>query len=283
MERAISAGGMGEVYRGLDQESKMVVAIKRMLLQSDDSQGEQQVDESGLSINYHKERFLKEFEILQSLDFPGIPRCLASFYRDGRAYIVMEFIDGTDLEKEVRDLSGLAGVRMEPRRAVEYVIQVCRILEHLHGIRPNPIVHRDVKPANILIDESKDTVALTDFSIAKVKDGVRQTTAGVVLGTVEYMAPELFEGQSANPRIDLYAVGVILYELLTGVLPFKGKTNTEIITAQLLHMPAHPRIYNPDLPDGLVQIAYVALQKNPQNRFATAAEMRDSLLAHAFT
>jgi len=186
----------------------------------------------------------------------------------------MECLSPRTLQSVIDETKGPFPVK----RIVKILEQLLSALDHAHS---QGVIHRDVKPGNILIDESRDTIALTDFSIAKVKDGIRLTSTGVLLGTVEYMAPELFEGQAADPRADLYAVGVILYELLTGVPPFRGKTTAEVIKSQLLHLPAHPKTFNPSVPDWLVQMNFILLQKNPEHRFASARDVRNNLLEYS--
>lgn len=219
-------------------------------------------------------RFQTEARVASGLVHPNIIRVLDINHQDGLVYLAMEFGGRKNLQAVLDETKGPLPVP----RTLRILEQLLLALEHAHS---QGVIHRDVKPANVLVNEPNDHLALTDFSIAKVKDDIRVTSVGVVLGTIEYMAPELFDGQIADCRADLYAVGVILYEMLTGVLPFKGRTNAEVIRAQLLQFPPDPRSINPQAPDSLVQLAFVALQKEPENRYPTATAMLQAL--HTFT
>jgi serine/threonine protein kinase len=222
------------------------------------------------------QRFQMEAKVASSLRHPNIIQVTDICLTDGLVYLVMECLSPRSLQTVIDETKGPFPIK----RIVLILEQLLSALDHAHS---NGIIHRDVKPGNILIDESRDSIALTDFSIAKVKDGIRLTSTGVLLGTVEYMAPELFEGHTADARADLYAVGVILYELLTGVPPFRGKTTAEVIKSQLLHLPAHPKTYNPNVPDWLVQMNFILLQKNPEHRFSSARDVRANLLEYSQT
>ena len=220
------------------------------------------------------QRFQMEAKVASSLRHPNIIQVTDICVSDGLVYLVMECLSPRSLQTVIDETKGPFPIK----RIVLILEQLLSALDHAHS---HGVIHRDVKPGNILIDESRDSIALTDFSIAKVKDGIRLTSTGVLLGTVEYMAPELFEGQAADARADLYAVGVILYELLTGVPPFRGKTTAEVIKSQLLHLPAHPKTYNPNVPDWLVQMNFILLQKNPEHRFSSARDVRANLLEYS--
>ncbi len=218
-------------------------------------------------------RFKNEARLASSLQHPNITRVTDINHSDGLVYLVMDYGGPHNLqsvlEKHKRPLP--------TPRVVRILDQLLAAVEYAHQ---HHVVHRDLKPANILVNDPNDHLSLTDFSIAQVKDGIRLTSVGVILGTVEYMAPELFEGESAGFPADLYAVGVILYEMLTGVLPFQGRTNAEVIRAQLLQFPPNPQTINPTAPDALVQLAFIALQKEPDKRFSSATAMREAFLSH---
>lgn len=216
-------------------------------------------------------RFQMEARVASSLRHQNIIQVIDICCSDGLVYLVMELHGPRSLQDIIDHRRGPFPVGY----IVNVLEQLLSALDHAHA---HGVVHRDVKPGNILVDEKKQSIALTDFSVAKVKDGIRITSLGTVLGTVEYMAPELFEGHSADPRVDIYAVGVILYEMLTGVPPFRGKTTAEIIRAQLLTLPANPQSLNPEVPDWLAQINFIALQKNPEHRYPSAQAMRQNLL-----
>ncbi len=217
-------------------------------------------------------RFKNEARLASSLQHPNITRVTDINHSDGLVYLVMDYGGPHNLqsvlEKNRRP--------MATARVVRILDQLLAAVEYAHQ---HHVVHRDLKPANILVNDPNDHLSLTDFSIAQVKDGIRLTSVGIILGTVEYMAPELFEGESAGFPADLYAIGVILYEMLTGVLPFQGRTNAEVIRAQLLQFPPNPQTLNPQAPDALVQLAFVALQKEPGKRYVSATAMREAFLA----
>lgn len=219
-------------------------------------------------------RFQMEAKVASTLRHQNIIPVLDICCSDGLVYLVMELHGPRSLQDIIDHHRGPFPLRY----IVNVLEQLLSALDHAHT---HGVVHRDVKPGNILVNEKSGSIALTDFSVAQVKDGIRITSLGTVLGTVEYMAPELFEGHSAEPRVDIYAVGVILYEMLTGVPPFRGKTTAEIIRAQLLTLPANPQSLNPEVPDWLAQINFIALQKNPELRYATARAMRQNLLQFA--
>ena len=220
------------------------------------------------------QRFLMEAKVASSLRHPNIIQVTDICISDGLVYLVMECLSPRTLQAVLDETSD----PLPLKRVVTILEQLLSALDHAHS---NGIVHRDVKPGNIIIDEKRDTIALTDFSIARVKDGNLRTTEGVLMGTVEYMAPELFEGHPADPRADMYAVGVILYQLLTGVPPFRGRNMAEVIKSQLLTLPENPRSYNPDVPDWLAEMDFFLLQKNPDHRFSSAREVRSSLLKYS--
>ncbi|MBN9419538.1 hypothetical protein ABS71_13645 [bacterium SCN 62-11] len=259
--KELGRGSVGRVYLGRHTSWDLTYAIKILA-------PEVIKDASVL------QRFQMEAKVASSLRHPNIIQVVDICVSDGFVFLVMECMSP-------RSLQTLIDEQKRPftnKRIISILEQLLSALEHahLHGI-----VHRDVKPGNILIDESKDNIALTDFSIAKVKDGARMTSTGVLLGTVEYMAPELFEGFSADPRADMYAVGVILYELMTGIPPFRGRNTAEVVKAQLLTLPAHPKTYNPHVPDWLVELDFLLLQKNPDHRLSSARDVRNQLLAYS--
>ena len=214
-------------------------------------------------------RFKSEARLASSLQHPNITRVIDISHSEGFVYLVMEYGGPHNLQF----ILDKARRPLPSKRVLHILDQLLAAVEHAHI---NEVVHRDVKPANILVNDPDDHLSLTDFSLAKVKDGIRQTSVGVILGTVEYMAPELFEGETGGTTSDIYAIGVVLYEMLTGVLPFQGRTNAAIIRAQLLQFPPNPKTINPDAPDALVQLAFLALQKDPTKRFADARVMREA-------
>lgn len=261
--KELGRGSVGRVYLGRHTSWDLTYAIKILA-------PEVIKDASVL------QRFQMEAKVASSLRHPNIIQVVDICVASGFVFLVMECLSP-------RSLQTLMDEHKRPfpnKRIVSILEQLLSALEHAHA---HGVIHRDVKPGNILIDESRDTIALTDFSIAKVEDGGRLTSTGVLLGTVEYMAPELFEGASADARADMYAVGVILYELMTGIPPFRGRSTAEVVKAQLLTLPAHPKTYNPHVPDWLVELAFLLLQKNPDHRLSSARDVRNQLLAYSQT
>ena len=207
--RAIRSGGMGEVYRAIDKRTGLAVAIKRMLVEAYGDGA----DESAL---YQASRFEEECKLLQNLRVPGVPAFVDSFLDGDRRVIVMEFIEGVDLEKQVMDQIGLAGADLPALQAVEYTIQVAKILEYLHAHRPRPIIHRDVKPANIIVRHQDNAIYLVDFGLAREVGGSASTKTAV--GTVGYAPLEQYRGRPTT-RTDQYSLGVTLHFMLSGQQP----------------------------------------------------------------
>ena len=200
---------MGEVYRAVDRASGMPVAIKRMLVDSPS-------DGSNESAAYQASRFEEECKLLQNLRVPGVPAFVDSFLDGDRRVIVMEFIEGVDLEKQVMDQLALAGTDLPPLLAVQYTIQVAKILEFLHAHRPRPIIHRDVKPANIIVRHQDNRIYLVDFGLAREVGGGASTKTAV--GTVGYAPIEQYRGRPTT-RTDQYSLGVTLHFMLSGQQP----------------------------------------------------------------
>jgi serine/threonine-protein kinase len=213
-------------------------------------------------------RFKREAVAAAGLTHPSV----VSIYdtcRDGDTEaIVMELVRGTTLRAELDRRK-----RFEPADAVSVVAEVADALTAAHQAG---IVHRDVKPANVLLSND-GRVLVADFGIAKAVDGLELTDVGMTLGTAKYLAPEQVEGKPVDGRADVYSAGVILYELLCGQPPFAASTEAATALARLRHDPTPPRSLVPDLPVELEAITLRALARDPDQRFATAAELRDAL------
>lgn len=255
LDQQIGRGAMGIVFRATDLMLMRVVAVK-ILLQTaatDDSHS----------------RFLREARSAASLNHPHIVTVYDVGEDQGLPFFVMELVDGHSLsEAPPRDLS----------QVIDIVCQICAALEHAHA---NNLVHRDLKPANVLL--SGANVKLADLGLALPSRGSRISHAGTIVGTAAYMAPEQALGKTVDGRADLYALGVMLYELTTGRVPFPGDDPLATIS-QHLHAPVvPPRVLRPDLPRPLEAVILRLLAKDPAQRFATAAEtaaaLRDSILA----
>lgn len=252
--RAIRSGGMGEVYRALDRSSGMTVAIKRMLVDSPS-------DGSNESAAYQASRFEEECKLLQSLNVPGIPALVDNFQDGDRRVIVMEFIEGVDLEKQVMDQLALAGTDLPPLLAVQYTIQVAKILEFLHAHRPRPIIHRDVKPANIIVRHQDNRIYLVDFGLAREVGGGASTKTAV--GTVGYAPIEQYRGRPTT-RTDQYSLGVTLHFMLSGQQPLP------------LQIEPLDKIRK-DLPHELCWVVRKSTQSEQEDRFDSVYEFRRQL------
>ncbi|HKU57358.1 MAG TPA: Stk1 family PASTA domain-containing Ser/Thr kinase [Gaiellaceae bacterium] len=254
IQRKLGAGGMADVYLAEDQELGRRVAIKIL-------NGRHANDDQFI------ERFRREAKNAAALNHPNI----VSIYDRGEAedtyYIAMEFLDGRTL-KELIVGRGAAPINV----AIEYARQILSALRfaHRHGI-----VHRDIKPHNVLVD-SEGRVKVTDFGIARAGTS-QMTETGSIVGTAQYLSPEQARGGEVDPRSDLYSLGVVLYELLTGKTPFDGETPVEIAMKHLSTAPKPPSKLRPDVPPELDMVVLRALAKNPEDRYQSADEMEADL------
>ena len=257
LDRRLRKGAMGTVYEGFDYGRNERVAIKTMDRSLIDAA---EVDEMA-------NRFDREAQVVGKLRHPNIISVYDYGEADNLAYLVMEFIDGDDLADYWHRLPGhraedAAGILLQVLDALEYA--------HAHGV-----VHRDVKPENILVTR-EGKVKLGDFGIARI-DASELTLPGTVYGTPFYMAPEQFS-QPADARCDVYAAGVILYELLTGVKPVGGDSLPDIVFNATNKIPAAPSALNPTVPAVYDQVVLKALAKKPSQRYQSAQAFREALL-----
>ena len=248
--RKLGTGGMANVYLAEDQELGRRVAIKIL-------------DERHASDDQFVERFRREAKNAASLSHPNIVSIYDRGEAEGTYYIAMEYLDGRTL-KELLVRFGTPPVRI----AVGYTRQILSGLAfaHRHGL-----VHRDIKPHNVLVDGAGH-VKVTDFGIARSSTS-QMTEAGSIIGTAQYLSPEQARGAPVDQRSDIYSVGVLLYELLTGSVPFTGDTPVEIAMKHLSEIPQPPSKKRPDVPRGLDLAVVRALAKDPDERYQTAEEM----------
>ena len=248
--RKIGAGGMANVYLAEDQELGRRVAIK--ILNDRHANDEQFV-----------ERFRREAKNAAALSHPNIVSIYDRGEAEGTYYIAMEYLEGRSL-KELIVGRGPAPVNV----AIEYARQILSALRfaHRHGI-----VHRDIKPHNVLVD-GEGRVKVTDFGIARAGTS-QMTEAGSIVGTAQYLSPEQARGANVDQRSDLYSLGVVLYELLTGEAPFEGDTPVEVAMKHLSTIPDAPSTHRPDLPRELDLVVTRALAKDPEDRYQSAEEM----------
>ncbi len=257
LRRELARGGMAAVWEAEDKVLTRRVAIKVLHphLAGDDA---------------FRTRFRREAVSAAKLAHPHI----VTTYDTGRdgdfAYIVMELVDGTTLARVLKD-----GGPVSMAKAVDVAVQVADALAcaHAHGV-----VHRDVKPANILLREDGH-VKVADFGIAKAGCGGDLTRTGVVMGTAKYLSPEQVSGRPADAGSDIYALGIVLYEMLTGAPPFIGDTELSTAVARLTEAPGSLRDHRPDIPRSLEAVVLRSLARDPAARYQSAEELRASLLA----
>jgi serine/threonine-protein kinase len=258
LDRLIASGGVAEVWEGTDEVLARPIAIK--VLQS------QVASQPGVA-----ERFRREAIAAARLVHPGIVAIYDARVEGDDAFLVMELVRGTDLRRLLSDRGG----RLSPRLAVAIAAEAAEALDHAHRAG---IVHRDVKPANILCDGDQAKVA--DFGIAKAAgiDG-DLTLDGTMVGTAAYLAPEQVSGGEVDARTDVYALGVVLYEMVCGRKPFVGDSEVAVAVQRLDRDPLRPRQVVAGVPRVLEDVILRAMERDPAKRFASAADMRAALLS----
>jgi tRNA A-37 threonylcarbamoyl transferase component Bud32/tetratricopeptide (TPR) repeat protein len=261
IEREIGQGAMGKIYLALDPKLDRRVVIKTVCF----NLATREVDTSTL-----KDRIYREARAIAKLSHPNIVVVYDVEDDKDLSYIVMEHIEGQDLRQVLR-----VEHLLDHQRAMRIVAQVCSALDYAHRAG---IIHRDVKPSNIMLLPG-DKAKVTDFGIAKIADNFSLTLPGHVLGTPSYMAPEQFEGQESDGRADIFSLGVVLYELVTGRRPFTGNSLASLAYKIVHKMHIPPSLQNVELPMELDEIIGRALAKNPEERYQTAREFREALLA----
>jgi serine/threonine-protein kinase len=259
LEREIGRGAMGIVYLGRDTAINRQVAIKAIPLASEFSDTE---------LAEARTRFFREAETAGRLNHPNIVTIYDVGEESGLAYIAMEYLKG-------RHLSDFATSNklLEPRTVLDLIGRTAQALGFAHK---QQVVHRDIKPANIMYDPSADVLKITDFGIARLT-GTGSTRTGIVLGTPSFMSPEQLEGRTVTGHSDLFSLGVSLFQLLTGQLPFTADSMTGLMQ-QIAEAP-HPRLraFRPDLPACVESIVDRALAKNPEARFESGGQMAAAL------
>lgn len=253
--RVLGKGAMGVVYEGRDPNLDRQVAIKTIRVQS----------LSSAATAEYEGRFRTEARSAARLHHPNIVSVFDSGQDGDTAYLVMEFIQGEDLKRHLAN-----GARFSVRASLAMVHDLLMALDHAHG---QNVVHRDIKPANLLIEPS-GRVKLTDFGVARIQepDETHLTQVGGAVGTPKYMSPEQAKGLRGDSRSDVFSAGVVLYELLTGSLPFDGENQLMVIHQIVDHAPPRPSTVNPEVPAAMDEIMVRALAKNPDQRYATARE-----------
>jgi serine/threonine-protein kinase len=256
IESLVARSGMASIFRATDLANGRTVAIKIPHPEM----------EADLLLF---DRFKREQEIGEKLDHPGVMKVFKDAKRS-RIYMVMEWVEGQLL----RNLLSAAG-RLPPERASRITARVCEALDYIHS---HGVVHRDMKPENIMVDP-EDNIKLIDFGIAANEGSRRLTFANLsnVMGTPDYISPEQVRGKRGDARSDIYAMGVMLYEMLTGKVPFTGNNPFLIMNDRLLNSPVPPREVDASISPALQEIIYRALEREPKNRYATAREFASDL------
>jgi predicted ATPase len=242
LQDELGSGGMGTVYRGVDARNQQTVAIKQ--LKADVAQPE------------NIERFQREGEALRDLNHPNIVKMLDMLEHEGQHYLVMEYVAGGDLSQLLKQ----GQIPLE--EILKLSIDLADALTRAHKLS---IIHRDLKPANVLIGDD-GVLRLTDFGVAHVGSKDRVTDTDAIIGTLDYLPPEAFDGKPFEARGDIWAFGVMLFEMLAGERPFKGQTLMEIIQAIASHEIPDLEVLRPDTPIALVDLIYRMLERDPQMR-----------------
>jgi eukaryotic-like serine/threonine-protein kinase len=267
----LGSGGMSTVYKAVDRVLERTVAVKVLAEHLSD-------DEKFVA------RFRREALAVAKLIHPNIVQVYDTGVDDGRHYIVMEYVEGRSGAQLLQSRG-----RLGPEAAVEIGVQACAGLEYAHR---QGIIHRDVKPGNLMViggpagrrgtppteGATEDmTVKLTDFGIARAAEQTRLTQVGSVVGTAAYLAPEQARGEEATPAADVYALGVVIYQLLTARLPWEGTTLAELAIRRENERPLPPSSYDSDVPETLSTAVLRALEGDPARRYITARELASAL------
>jgi serine/threonine protein kinase len=255
IDAPVARSGMASIFRATDLRSDRVVALK---IPHPDMEADPILFD----------RFQREAGIGERLNHPGVMRVFGGEKRS-RVYMVMEWCDGR-LLRAIMDEG-----RMSQDRAIRIAIEVLEALEYIHE---NGVVHRDLKPENIMVDAGDD-IKLIDFGIAGDTAARRLTYANftATLGTADYISPEQVKGKRGDGRSDIYAMGIILYEMLTGKHPFRGSTPLEVMNDRLLNPPVPPTVADPTISPQVQEVLYRALERDPKNRYARAGDFAQDL------
>lgn len=259
LQQQLGRGAMATVYRAIDENDGKVVALKVLTLADD--WPEEHLEEARL-------RMLREAETAGRLGHPDIVEIHEAGEHDGLVYLAMEFVEGVNLAMHAGES------RLLPPRMV---CEMCaRVADALYFAHQRGVVHRDVKPANIVFDQRTRRVRVMDFGVARLENS-RATRTGIILGSPSYMAPEQLNGRPVTAQSDLFSLGVSLFQLLTGTLPFRSDSIPGLM--QKIAAEPHPPlgVIRPDLPACLAEIVDRSMAKDPAQRYASGAEMAQAL------
>jgi serine/threonine-protein kinase len=256
IEAAVADSGMASIFRATDMTDGRQVAIK--------------VPHEALEKDPVRfDRFRREEEIGSTLDHPNVMRIFPDAHRS-RLYMAMEWCDG----RLLRDVLSEKG-KLPPERAIKITLGILKALDYIHN---HGVVHRDLKPENIMVDD-QDNIKLIDFGIASREGAKRLTYTGYTqaLGTPEYISPEQVKGKRGDARSDLYSLGIMFYEMLTGKTPFSGPSPLAIMNDRLINHPLPPRVADPDISPQLQEVLYRAIEREPKNRYPSARDFARDL------
>ena len=259
IEGLVGVGGMANVYRGTDLKTGNPIAVK--VLKEEFLDNEELV-----------RRFKNESKAISILDHPNIVKVYDVSVSDDLQYIVMEYVDGMTLREYLNERGG----RLTSRETVHFISQILKALEHAHA---NGVVHRDIKPQNIMLLDNGQ-LRMMDFGIARISRAENQLSGGKAMGSVHYISPEQAKGDETDCTSDIYSVGVMMYEMLSGHLPFDAEDVVEVAIKQISDQPKPLHEIAPEVPNALVEITEKAMAKLPQNRYASAREMLQALDAY---
>ncbi len=251
----IAEGGMARVYRGRDLLLKRIVAIKVL---------KDQMTGDAAFVR----RFEREAQSAAALSHPNIVNIYDVGEEEGTYFMIMEYVEGFNLKQYIRKKG-----RLPAEEAVSIACQIAEALEKAHSAG---VVHRDIKPQNILFS-SNGEIKVTDFGIAIAGDGVTVTVGDEIIGTVQYISPEQAKGELADKKSDLYSLGVVLYEMVTGKVPFDGESPVAVAMKHIQDKIVPPRVLTEDLPGALEQVIMKAVEKDKANRYESAIEILEDL------
>ncbi len=256
IQSLVGVGGMANVYRGVDEKNGNAIAVK--VLKEEFLDNEELV-----------RRFKNESKAISILDHPNIVKVYDVSVTDRLQYIVMEYVDGITLKEYLKQRGGA----LTWKETVHFATQVLRALQHAHS---KGIIHRDVKPQNIML-LADGSIKMMDFGIARFSRAQSQTVSDKAIGSVHYISPEQAKGDRTDARTDIYSVGVMLYEMLSGRLPFDGDGAVSIAIMQISDKAKPLAQVAPNVPQGLCQITEKAMEKDPDKRYQSAKEMLEAI------